>query len=226
MTLIRAALLRLLCASIVYMTCSSSRVAVAAAFAKQTASPRALGARILDGYFHLHPPLERQSPLPSGQSLFHKTVVAATKLPKLRFPSCRFSSSGSSPAAEIQHIGLAQMQEIVEDYENGGRESSQYCVIDVRTEEEVAATGKVGEHVYTLPVQIMGQYKVWDMDADNFEELCRFPKPTPDETLVFTCAAGIRSVYASQFAAAAGYTKIINYMGGANEWFSPANDMR
>jgi rhodanese-related sulfurtransferase len=140
-----------------------------------------------------------------------------------RYPSttARFLSSSSS--TEITHIGLEQMQEIIEDYEEGGREESQYCVIDVRTEQEVAATGKVGEHVYTLPVQVMQQYKVLQMEPDEFLEFCKFEKPSLDETLVFTCAAGIRSVYACQFAAQAGYTKIINYTGGANEWFSPSN---
>jgi rhodanese-related sulfurtransferase len=115
------------------------------------------------------------------------------------------------------------MEEIVEDYEQGGREESQYCVIDVRTEEEVYATGKLGENVYTLPVQVIMQAKVFELEPDEFEELCGFEKPTVDETLVFTCAAGIRSVYACQFAAQAGYSKIVNYTGGANEWFSPSN---
>jgi rhodanese-related sulfurtransferase len=38
--------------------------------------------------------------------------------------------------------------------------------------------------------------------------------------LVFSCAAGIRSVHAAQFAAQNGYTKLVNYKGGANEWFN------
>jgi rhodanese-related sulfurtransferase len=130
------------------------------------------------------------------------------------------TTSGSNKAPEIVHINRAQMEEIIEDYENGGREESQYCIIDVRTEEEVQATGKLGEHVYTLPVQVIMQAKVFDMDPAEFEEFCQFPKPTMDETIVFSCAAGIRSTYACQFAAQAGYTKLINYAGGANEWFS------
>jgi rhodanese-related sulfurtransferase len=130
------------------------------------------------------------------------------------------TSSDSGKAPEIVHIGRAQMEEILDDYENGGREESQYCIIDVRTEEEVQATGKLGENVYTLPVQVIMQAKVFEMDPEAFEEFCQFSKPAMDETIVFSCAAGVRSVYACQFAAQAGYTKLINYAGGANEWFS------
>ena len=133
------------------------------------------------------------------------------------------SSSGSNgKPPEIVHINRVQMEEIVDDYESGGREESQYCIIDVRTEEEVRSTGKISENVYTLPVQVIMQSKVFEMDPEEFEEYCKFPKPSYDETIVFTCAAGMRSVSACHFAAQSGYTKLINYTGGANEWFSPS----
>ena len=63
---------------------------------------------------------------------------------------------------------------------------------------------------------------VFALDEEDFEDITGFEKPAPDTTLVFTCAAGIRSVYACQFASQAGYSKLVNYMGGANEWFQPA----
>ena len=137
-------------------------------------------------------------------------------------PSARFFSATPGTARpDIQNVGREHMEEIIEDYEEGGRDASQYCVIDVRTEEEVNRTGKLGENVYTLPVQVIQLSKVFEMEPDEFLETCKFEKPSPDETLVFSCAAGIRSVSACQFAAQAGYTKLINYTGGANEWFSP-----
>lgn len=141
---------------------------------------------------------------------------------KQLLPTACFLSSGTA-RPERTHIGRAQMEEIIEDFEESGREVSQYCVIDVRTEDEVHATGKLGEHVFTLPIQVIMQAKVFEMEPADFEEFCGFTKPTMDETLVFTCAAGIRSVYACQFAAQAGYSKIVSYAGGANEWFSPSN---
>ena len=110
---------------------------------------------------------------------------------------------------------------------------SQWCVLEVRShisishiflyseESEVAGTGKVSPNTHTLPLSILSSQDVFQMDEDEFEIVCGFPKPTPDETLVFTCAAGMRSQNACAFAAQAGYTKLVNYMGGAYEWFSP-----
>jgi rhodanese-related sulfurtransferase len=161
--------------------------------------------------------------IPFYLNTFSSTTMSRNNndCPKASSSCLRMStSSGTGKAPEIVHIGRAQMEEILDDYENGGREESQYCIIDVRTEEEVQATGKLGENVYTLPVQVIMQSKVFELDPEAFEELCQFPKPTMDETIVFSCAAGIRSVYACQFAAQAGYTKLVNYAGGANEWFS------
>jgi rhodanese-related sulfurtransferase len=112
------------------------------------------------------------------------------------------------------------MEEILEDFEEGGRGDSGYCVIDVRREDEISYTGKLSKSVYTLPVEVIMQQNVFEMDGEEFEELCGFEKPSLDETLVFTCAAGMRSIYACKFAAKAGYSNLINYAGGANEWFS------
>jgi rhodanese-related sulfurtransferase len=112
------------------------------------------------------------------------------------------------------------MEEIVEDYEQGGREDSGYVVIDVREMHEIEFTGKVSPNTLSLPLQKLMQLNVFELDEDEFEEICGFDKPTPDETLVFSCAAGIRSVHAAQFAAQSGYTKLVNYKGGANQWFS------
>ena len=179
----------------------------------------------------------RQSSLLQNESKSLSPQVRNLKLLSQFIPTCQcmrnayrpstttrlmsaIGSTGKPP--EILHINREQMEEIVEDYESGGREESQYCIIDVRTEEEVRSTGKVSENVYTLPVQVIMQSKVFDMDPDEFEEYCKFPKPTFDETIVFTCAAGMRSVSACHFAAQSGYTKLINYTGGANEWFSPS----
>ena len=57
------------------------------------------------------------------------------------------------------------------------------------------------------------------MDEEEFLETFGFVKPDKDLQMVFTCAAGIRSVYACKAAQTAGYSNCINYMGGANEFF-------
>ena len=87
-------------------------------------------------------------------------------------------------------------------------------------ESEVAQSGKVSPNTITLPLSLIGSQNVFAMDDDEFEIVCGFPKPTPDETLVFSCAAGVRSKNACAYAAQAGYTKLVNYMGGAYEWFA------
>jgi rhodanese-related sulfurtransferase len=130
------------------------------------------------------------------------------------------SGSGQDGGVQLRNIGKEEMEEILEDYEAGGREESGYLVLDVRELHEVEYTGKLSPNTQTLPLQLLAQQDVFALDEDEFEEVCGFPKPTPDETLVFSCAAGIRSVHAAQFAAVNGYTQLVNYSGGANQWFS------
>jgi rhodanese-related sulfurtransferase len=135
----------------------------------------------------------------------------------------RFLSLPTGKPVNIQHIGREAMEEILEDLEDGGgREESMYVVIDVRRPDEIAYTGKLSPSVHSIPVEVIAAQNVFEMDPETFQEEFGFDKPTPDETLVFTCAAGIRSVSACNLAARAGYTKLVNYMGGANEWFSPS----
>jgi rhodanese-related sulfurtransferase len=131
----------------------------------------------------------------------------------------RFLSSGLNEPV-LQNIGWEEMDSILDEYEELGREQSGMIVMDVRNEDEVAYTGKLSPNTKTLPLPAIMQYNVFAMDEDEFEETCGFAKPALDETLVFSCAAGIRSVHAAKFAANAGYSKLINYTGGANEWFT------
>jgi len=58
-----------------------------------------------------------------------------------------------------------------------------------------------------------------EKDSEDFEHDFGFSKPLLDQTIVFTCKAGIRSMHATQFAAMSGYSKMMNYVGGADEWF-------
>mmetsp|Transcript_17410 Transcript_17410/g.22632 ORF Transcript_17410/g.22632 Transcript_17410/m.22632 type:complete len:206 (-) Transcript_17410:256-873(-) len=149
------------------------------------------------------------------------TPTAKTGDPSVRqsTPTSRFLSSGGA-LPSTRHIGKAEMAEILDDYEHAGREESMYCVIDVRTPDEIRMTGSLGKNVYNIPVETLMHTNALALDDDDFEAEFGFAKPQMDETLVFSCAAGIRSNYACQAAALAGYTNLINYRGGANEWFS------
>ena len=128
-------------------------------------------------------------------------------------------SDSQTPPPSINRIQMDVFSQIVEEYESEGREASGYVVIDVRGFEEVAFTGKVSPNTYTIPLPSIAQEGAFALDEDDFEEKYGFAKPTLDETLVFTCKAGVRSNYAAQYAAMAGYGKLFDYIGGADEWF-------
>jgi rhodanese-related sulfurtransferase len=150
----------------------------------------------------------------------HNTAVLGS--PERMTPSffSRSSSSRDSSLSAMKNIGWEEMDSILDDYEELGREGSGMLVMDVRNEDEVAYTGQLSPNTKTLPLPLIMQANVFALEEDEFEELCGFPKPSPEETLVFSCAAGIRSVHAAKMAAQAGYTRLINYTGGANEWFT------
>mmetsp|Transcript_19865 Transcript_19865/g.24518 ORF Transcript_19865/g.24518 Transcript_19865/m.24518 type:complete len:195 (+) Transcript_19865:63-647(+) len=130
----------------------------------------------------------------------------------------RFSSGGNAPPPQISRINKDQMSQVLKGVEDGNPEN--VIVIDVRNVDEIADTGKLSDVVETLPLPAIANYGAFNMEADDFEEQFGFEKPTPDCTIVFTCKSGIRSNQAAQFAAMAGYTNLVNYMGGANEWFA------
>lgn len=91
--------------------------------------------------------------------------------------------------------------------------------IDVRNEDEIEYTGKLSECVETLPLPLIAQMGAFSMTEEDFEDSFGFAKPQKDETIVFTCKAGIRSMHAAQYAAMNGYSNLINYTGGAMDWF-------
>ena len=142
-----------------------------------------------------------------------------TSLPSLS--SCisnrQFFSMGTG-SSTYTNVDKAQMTEIVNKYEDSGRSGSGYVIMDVREESEIAATGKVSQNTQTLPLSVLGASL--ELDAEAFETARGFPKPSTEETLVFSCKSGGRSVRACSAAAQAGYTRIVNYTGGANEWFA------
>ena len=61
-----------------------------------------------------------------------------------------------------------------------------------RGEDEIAFTGKLSDCVETLPLPLIAQMGALNMEDEDFEAQFGFAKPTMDETIVFTCKAGIR----------------------------------
>ena len=124
-----------------------------------------------------------------------------------------------SQGAAITDITKQDLEDILEDYEQGGREDSGYLILDVRGDAEVSNTGKLSPSTQTLPLpEILEGCLLVSEEA--FMEKYGFDKPAMDETLVFSCAAGIRARRAAEQALGAGYTKVVVYGGGANEWFA------
>jgi len=137
-----------------------------------------------------------------------------------QFFSGFFSSKSENDESPVRKINKEELKEILEDYENGGRRGSGYVVLDVREPDEVTATGSLSPNTYNLPfLSVLAEQDLFAMDADEFEKISGIPKPALDEKLVFSCASGVRSTKASALAATNGYTQIINYTGGAKEWF-------
>lgn len=119
----------------------------------------------------------------------------------------------------VPRIDRDAMAEIIEDVANSSREECGYVIIDVRGHDEVAYTGKLDDRVHTLPLPYIAEGAL-TMDEEDFSEQFGFEKPRLDETIVFTCKAGIRSASAAKLAQMAGYSDILDYAGGSNEWFS------
>lgn len=128
------------------------------------------------------------------------------------------STSSDDKQPTLTHIDKLEMMEIISHLENDTGDKT-YVVIDVRNDSEILATGKVSLKAHTLPLPIIASQNAFALEPDDFEELFGFEKPEKDVELVLTCKAGIRSQQAAQFAAMNGYTNLINYMGGADEWF-------
>ncbi len=130
------------------------------------------------------------------------------------------SSSSSSATPNIQQIQKSQLEDIIEQIRTNGREESGYVIIDVRNVDEIRMTGKLDECVETLPLPfIAAEGGAFSLEPEEFEEKFGFVKPSPDETLVLSCKAGIRSMHAAYFASLNGYTQLVNYSGGADDWF-------
>jgi len=111
------------------------------------------------------------------------------------------------------------MAQILADAENGTGDAN-YIVLDVRNADEIMmGTGVMSEIVKVFPLPEIASMGAFNMNAEAFEAQFKFPKPNVEDTLVFTCKAGLRSQQAAQLAAVAGYTTIINYEGGADDWF-------
>ena len=95
---------------------------------------------------------------------------------------------------------MIQLVEEAKDPENN------IFIYDVRGDGEIRSTGKICDHAIQMS------------DPTAFSNPS-FEKPPLDATVVFSCHAGNRSRYASSVASERGYENVVNYGGGAVQWF-------
>ena len=127
---------------------------------------------------------------------------------------------GNDETSIITQINKEEMADILSKLENGSGDTN-FVVIDVRGQDEIMmGTGLISDEVHILPLPELSMMGAFNMDEQSFEGQFNFPKPSmEDDTLVFTCKMGGRSQQAAQIAQQSGYKKIINYTGGADDWF-------
>lgn len=145
-----------------------------------------------------------------GQRLFRSSV-------SLRLPTSPFHLARRTAVTNIAGDDFLKMLQ----------RSPDVVVIDVREPIELAG-GRLEESFVRHDVQAQAGYiplgdilegGALAMDAESFEEEYGFAKPSKDEIVVFSCAAGVRSASACQIAEEIGFTtNPVNYVGGWNEW--------
>jgi len=93
-------------------------------------------------------------------------------------------------------------------------------IVDVREPYELEQTGEIDETASNVPLQYIVDGAL-GMDDETFLDTFGFDKPNVEEDCVFVCKAGVRSRLAQTIARDHfGYKYALNYLGGADEWFS------
>ena len=152
---------------------------------------------------------------PSSDSLSVLSVSRRACSPITLGPPRRFLSSSNMDPDGIT------LEVLVEELEQAAAGESDLLVIDVRSPMEIQMSGPINpdaELCENVPLDLF--FDALELDDDEWEDECGFPKPSKDRPLVFSCAAGVRSEHAMQAARAEGWTNTRNYRGGAMEFFS------
>ncbi|CAI6362496.1 unnamed protein product [Macrosiphum euphorbiae] len=151
----------------------------------------------------------------SSGTVVNKQLTKTTKhiiLYKTKSNSCSLiqnrSFAGTSPPL-ITDINYERLKKFINQNE--------VLIIDVRTKEELAATG-VLPNSYNIPLDELNT--AFESTPDKFLEMYNIPKPDKDQRIVFSCAKGIRSLKACRYVADLGYKNLFNYTEGWFGWES------
>ncbi|XP_026821986.1 rhodanese domain-containing protein CG4456-like isoform X2 [Rhopalosiphum maidis] len=118
------------------------------------------------------------------------------------------SFAGTSPPL-ITDINYEKLKDFINQ--------NDVLIIDVRTKEELAATG-VLPNSYNIPLDELNT--AFESAPEKFLEKYNIHKPDKDQKIVFSCAKGIRSLKACRYVADLGYKNLFNYTEGWFGWES------
>lgn len=95
-----------------------------------------------------------------------------------------------------------------------------FVLIDCRTVNEVTSWGII-EGAKVLPAHEM--FEAFHLTPERFHEEFGFAKPRPDQTVIFYCTYGPRSLMAAQILSWMGYENVLHFREGYHEWAKQFN---
>ena len=109
------------------------------------------------------------------------------------------------------------MTEILSQVDNGTNDDNpNYIIIDVRGQEEIMmGTGLMSDNIQNIPLPQISMMNAFEMDEKSFES--QFFQTEYRRRYIGVYMS--HSAQAAQLAQQSGYKSIINYTGGADEWF-------
>eukprot|EP00760_Papus_ankaliazontas_P017489 PhM_4_TR17285/c0_g1_i2/m.9516 len=92
-----------------------------------------------------------------------------------------------------------------------------FVLVDVRTRPEIEADGGVIPGARVIPLTNL-HAALCVVGPAEFQRTYRFPRPQPDDPILFYCQDGSRAKKACKLAVRAGYVQVGMYPGGWREW--------
>jgi rhodanese-related sulfurtransferase len=136
----------------------------------------------------------------SAQPRWSKPIVAAA-----RWKSLDSKSSWGPPIVKYD-----ELKPITE------QPSDDILLVDVREPDEIAL-GSIPSSV-SIPLSVLKDHLNTTYSEGDFRKEHGFPKPFPQQKIIFYCRSGKRSATACELAGEAGYKNVRNYEGSWLDW--------
>jgi rhodanese-related sulfurtransferase len=119
-------------------------------------------------------------------------------------------------AARAEEHGLRYAGAVTPDEAHQLQVAGAATIVDVRTRDEYDNVGHV-EGTKLIPWRRDGEHQPDPLFAQRLRE-----QYDPQATLLLICRSGVRSHYAAEVAAAAGFTRVYNVLDGFEQGWRPA----